>query len=273
MFVKALLTAGLVALGAAQSSNAAVIFNDDYGARPNGQDIWGTLPTTASTGVGAYGGVLTWPFSGKIDPFTPVGKALKFDTSSGDDTQMAFVPYGYTFGSDSVRLTLRAAHQKFMFQPGGFNNFAIGFAAFSASDGHNIFTDHILVQSDQIQLFLPGVNTTASVPFSSLEDTFYEFVLDYDPTKAGILGEQPYSLSINGVDVAIPVLPTTLYSPLTSFDAVAFGGRFSGGLTTRYLSNFALETFPAAVPEPGSLALFGLGLAGLRLMRRRKLTA
>ena len=30
-------------------------------------------------------------------------------------------------------------------------------------------------------------------------------------------------------------------------------------------------TFDAAVPEPGSLAVFGLGLLGLGYMRRRKM--
>lgn len=265
MSIRKYLLGLLFVLLPAASAYADVIFSDDFSARPNNQDIWGTLPATAAPGVGAYGSVLTWPYSGKIDPFTPVGKLLKFDTSVGDDTQMVYVPYAYTFGADRVSLTLRAAH------PGnqsGFNNFAIGFASYDAGAGHQVFTDHILVQSNQIQLNFPGADTTLTVPFSSVDFSFYEFVIGYDPTLAGIAGAQPYSLSINGVDVPIPVLPSTVYTPLAGFDAVAFGGRFSGGLTTRFISDFSLEI--SAVPLPGSLALLALGGLGLMVLGARR---
>lgn len=265
MFAAKLLLATLLGLGISLSATGAVVFSDDYASRPNGQDIWGTLPTTTSAGVGTYVPLLGWPFSGKIDPFTPLGKVLKFDTAIGDANGLAFLPYAYAFGSDAVELTVRAAHRpRAEGQPEGFNNFAIGFSS------GGIFTDHILVQSAQIQLNFPGVNiSTLALPFASADNTFYEFVLVYDPTKAGIAGSQPYSLSINGVDLAIPVLATTIYTPLAGFDGVAFGGRFSNGITVRYLTNFSLETIEATVPEPATIALLGLGLAALGMARRR----
>ena len=266
MSIKKLILIGLIGLGAALSANATVIFSDDYASRPDNQDIWGTTPTTSTAGVGSYQALLSWPYSGKIDPYTPLGKVLKFDTGVGDPNGLAYLPYAYAFGTDSVQLSVTAAHRPRSEQPDGFNNFAIGFSS------GGIFTDHILVQSNQIQLNFPGVNiSTTTLPFVSADNTFYDFVLDYDPTKAGIAGSQPYSIWINGVDINIPLLPTTVYTPLTSFDGVAFGGRYSNGTTVRYLTGFSLETFAAKpVPEPGSLALIGFGLAGLVVIRRRK---
>lgn len=240
------LLAGLAILGLAAAADAAVVFEDDFTARPNNEEIFGTSPATAGQGVGTYGAVLTFPFAARVDPFTPLGKLLKFDTSVGDDTQMIYLPAPYTVGSEIVRLSITAAHN----QAEGFNNFAVGFAAPSLADGHNVFAEHVLIQTGQIQFNFPGVDTFSSVPFSATANTLYTFELSYDPGSAG-QGDQPWSFRIDGVDVPIPVEPTTVYEPLTHFDYVAFGGRFSGGLTTRFIRELRLET---AVPEPGGVA-------------------
>jgi hypothetical protein len=246
-------------LAVAPVASGAIVFSDDFVGRPNGQEIFNTVPSVALPGVGSYGAVLTFPYAARIDAFAPVGKTLKFDTGVGDDTQMVYLPYGYTFGSESVRLTITAAYEQ-----GSFNNFAFGFAGYSLADNHNVFTTHLLVQEDKIQLNLPGTNTTGEVPFSASPRTFYTFELTYDPNLAGVAGEQPYTLTINGADVPIAVEPTTVYTPLTFVDHFAFGSRFAQGLNTRYISGFSFET---AVPEPATAVLI---FAAPLLLRRRR---
>lgn len=260
---------GCVAVAVAllvSSANAIVIFDDNFAARPDNQEIFGTNPTTAQPSVGTYAGVLTFPFSARVDPFTPLGKVLKFDTHVGDDTQMVFLPHVHTFASEPIRLSITAAYDQF--QPNGFNNFAIGFARFSLGDGHNIFAEHVLIQSDGVQFSFPGVNTTPSAPFTFNVNTFYTFELTYDPNLAGIPGAQPYTFSINGTEIPIPVTGATVYQPLTQIEYIAFGSRFSGGITTRYISNFKLEL----VPEP-ALATAILAPLAMLLNRPRRRVA
>ncbi|MFT3788976.1 MAG: hypothetical protein QM770_22855 [Tepidisphaeraceae bacterium] len=263
-FAVAVLSSAVALLSSGSTSSATVVFADHYASRPDNQDIFNTAPTTTSPGVGTYGAVLTFPYGSRVDPFSVMGKTLKFNTSSGADPQMMYLPAPYVFGADKVRVTVRAAFDEF--NAGGFNNFAIGFAKYDLGVNGNIFTDHLLVQQNQVELHFPGTNTTTSVPYSFSPKTFYQFELMYDPSKAGIAGLQPYALAINGVDVPISVTGATTYSPLTSFDYVAFGGRFSNGNTSRYLTDFSLETF--AVPEPTSIAL-ALGATALTLRRKR----
>lgn len=270
MLIRNLVVAAATALAATSPAFASLVFSDDYTARANGQQIIGTSPTTPTPGVGTYQGQLTFPFGAQIDPFTPVGKALKFTTTVGSDPQALFLSWAYD-GTTRLELTVRAAYET-LFNTGSFNNFAIGFGAQTGPGSSWVFTDHLLVQDDSLKFFLDGMES-ASVPFDFSGFTYYSFVFGYDPSLAGAPGSQPFSLSINGAPIAIPALPGQV-DPISSFEAVAFGSRFSPGNTNRYITDFSLSSFdvPARVPMAGTvpLVMLGAGMLGFVALGRRR---
>lgn len=95
--------------------------------------------------------------------------------------------------------------------------------------------------SGEVSLWTLGAATNGEAGVGS--STFPDFLLGY----CGFCSGDPFTFSY-----------TTPRSPLA--------GIFSGRLTS-----FQLTTEPAPTPEPLSMMLVGTGLAGLALMRRRRL--
>jgi len=65
---------------------------------------------------------------------------------------------------------------------------------------------------------------------------------------------------------------TTLGNGATTFQTYQFDSDFSSGLTSAWISStrWAMDNLVVTIPEPGTLALFGLGGCALFWMRTRK---
>ena len=124
------------------------------------------------------------------------------------------------------------------------------------------------------EVIIAGVGTILSFDYSGfnptdLGDTFTAYIVD--------------SLTTFSVGAPFEYTTTSAGAGSVSFDLSALVGTTLGlefhltssvynatHPTTVTVSNLQLLEAPTAVPEPGTMAMFGLGLAGLGFARRRK---
>lgn len=79
------------------------------------------------------------------------------------------------------------------------------------------------------------------------------------------------SIGFTSLDIGTFAGMTTLSLSVANIDHVIFGSRAPAvNGSSVYSDNFTFNATSTPVPEPGTLALFGLGLLGLGIARRRK---
>ena len=236
----------------------------------------GTLGTLIQTGIATNAGVSGNPASGSVVFAGGGDGGRSFVGTSQTDFGIPTAAFTGNF-SASIDVTIQSgggANGFIGFGPGvpggdgtgGGNAFGeptAGPAAFVAINANNRAGGSVSFGD-----FGPGTNNANSGTDGSnpvVGDGSHTITLDFD----ALTGDLTFSAIVNG---APEITLGTIDTSDNGFDSTTTNRIFFGGDDGTTFDNFtvSVEAVAAAVPEPGSAALLGLGVLGSMIVRRRR---